>query len=162
MKVIFIMVFCLSFHASAQHSFNINSNKITWQKEFETAKTFKQVLQAVKESGLFGNIDTSGQKIMMQVKNYYIDLTGAGAKRLNTTIYLIDANISGFAILEYKAGAFAVLLKNIVLTPTSGNDETGKPLEYFAIKNGMLRPDFDNKDAYILEYSLNTIFDLQN
>lgn len=144
-----------------------DNNKIIWQKVYETNFDKTELINLIKESGLFENYKIEGDKILGQMLPVDADFKGAGYGEMSTPIYIARSFFDGFVIIEFKEARYRVIVKNIMLTQQydDGLSKEGEKatIESFAIKNGKneIKKAFSKSPSIILDYTFTNIFNFK-
>ncbi len=158
-----------SYGQDTLNNFSKNEMSITWIKKYSCNKGFGELFLLLKTSGEFLSIDTAGNKMFGDLRQFDADYKGAGFARMNTSIYISSGHINGFAVLSLKDTIFTVEIKKIVFeqaysagTPGSlFSLEKGEktPIETYAInkKKNVFKNNFTD-DSKIIDYSFNKKF----
>jgi hypothetical protein len=173
MKVTLLIIFLttLSFGICGQgvvNNFEIENKEIVWRKVYETEMTFDQLIEKIKDSGLFEKIEVGNNKVTGETKEINPDFKGAGFSEMGTPIYVARNRCSAFTIIEFKEGKYRVTLKKMILTQKysdglSKQDEQ-KNLELFALKaNGdEMKGAFTKSPSLIFDYTFTDKFSFKN
>jgi hypothetical protein len=96
-----------------------------------------------------------------------VDYRGAGMKRGLTSMYLLDGELEGRAVVQIREGRYRVTVDEMVFTgkissPLSKPGERTK-LELYALNgSGRFRSNFWNKGSSpVLDYDLFSMFDVK-
>lgn len=168
-KLIFLVgiIFSIALTLKAQepvNNFLLENNKIIWQKVFETEMNFDELVEKIKESGIFLEPEIGENKILGQTKPIEADFVGAGYSEMSTPIFVARSFFDGFAIIDFKDGKYRGTLKNIMLTQKYADvlTEEGEKstLESFGVKKrkNRLKRGFTKSTSAILDYTFTKQF----
>lgn len=173
MKRTIILLSILSFamlNLIAQENVNNfipDNNKIIWQKVFETNLDKTELVNLIKESGLFENYEIEDDKILGQMIPVDADFKGAGYGEMSTPMYIARSFFDGYVIIEFKEARYRVTVKNIMLTQQydDGLSKEGEKttIETYAIKSGKneIKNAFSKSPSIILDYTFTNIFNFK-
>lgn len=149
------------------NNFLIEENEILWQKVYQTTMTFDQLLEKVKDSGLFEKMEFNDKKISGDLKSLDADFKGAGFSEMSTAIYISRSHFTGFSIIDFQEGKYRVTFKKIVLSQkyddvlTEQGEKTN--IEFYGLKKGsQMRDSFKKNPSLILDYTLSSKFDFKD
>jgi hypothetical protein len=97
----------------AVENFLIESSQVIWQKTFETELSKEDIIDKIKTSGNFENINISDYKLTAEIKELSIDYKGYGESEMSTPMYLSRSFVKAFYIFEFKDKKYRVTVKNI-------------------------------------------------
>jgi len=168
LKLLMAFVFTTAFGQESINNFQVYNSEIIWQKVFETAFTFEDLIEKVKDSGLLDKMEIGNNKISGEFKEIGADFKGAGFTEMGTPMYLSRSHFTGFTILEFKDGKYRLTLKKIVLTqkysdPLSEQGEK-KSLELYGLKSGKdeMTNAFIKSPSLILNHTFLKKFDFKD
>lgn len=166
-----ILLFALIWSAMSfgqTDNFYNTDKKVSWEKIFETSKTFDQLLSSVKQSGNFSDIEVVEGRIIANFKNIVPKYREAGYTLMGTSMYLSNGIFFGNATIDFKEGKYRVIVSNIKMTykvPTmnmSMTDQTGGLEEVALKRNSDFRTSFFSKDSKILNYTFTELFTFES
>jgi hypothetical protein len=145
------------------NNFQVVKNDILWQKIYQTSMTFEQLIEKVKDSGLFEDIEIGNNKISGDIKPIDADCFGAGYSKLESPTYIADSYFSGFAIISFKEGRYRVTIKRIVATQQYNdackyNVSSNLESNALNIENNGLSSFFKRGPSIILNYTFTQKF----
>ena len=163
--IIFLLLWIahLAIGQSIVNNFEIE-NGIVWRKVFETNLAFDQLVEKIKDSGLFENLDISEGKVTGELRKLSADYKGAGYSEMGTPMYVARSFLKGFLIIEFKEGKYRVTIKNIILVHkysdalSKQGEETN--LDNFALKSSKqeFKPAFAKSPSLILDHTFTDAF----
>jgi hypothetical protein len=175
-KILVIAVIQLSINSYSQDTtfFVTDSKDIVWKKVFTTSLTFNELLLQVKKTGLFSNIDTSSNLILGELKRTPIDYSNGKETiwKSDIPIYIKLSDITATFEINYKAGKYQVIIKNIKCIGKTDNPTNSlflKPnevelLSFYALKNS--KPEFNKNfiksSVPIFDFTFNKFFSLKD
>nr|WP_321452576.1 hypothetical protein [uncultured Carboxylicivirga sp.] len=122
MKRYFLVTVCMvigalaySQESGSYFNFRIENNRVLWQKVFETADNYTQLVSKIKDSGLLANIEEDNYKLRGELKCVDIQPLQYGLMDLSTPEYLDKNFVRGFVIIEFKPGKYRITIKNLML-----------------------------------------------
>jgi len=163
MKYLFIII--LSILPLNQDSFDIDNfqieeGKLVWQKVYRTELSKDELINQIKNSGEYDNIESNGENLTANISRRELDFKEMGESNSSVPIYIVNSDINAFILFEFKNAKYRVTVKKIVLVQKSTNalSEEGEltNIETFALRNHNteLRKSFLNKPSEILDYTL--------
>lgn len=171
-KLVFLVgiIFSIALTLKAQepvNNFILENNKIIWQKVFVTEMYFDELVEKIKESGIFVDPEIGENKILGQTKSIEADFVGAGYREMSTPMYVARSFFEGFVIIDYKDGKYRTTIKNIMLTQKydDGITEEGEKskIESFGVKSrkSKMKRGFTKSPSVILDYTFIHEFDFK-
>lgn len=162
--VLFYLSLAISgFSQSETNNFVIENGKLIWQHIYETELTNKQLIQNIKSSGNFKNLEISDNEITGEIENLTIDYKGFGLSEMSTPIYIARTSINSFVLFELKEDRYRVTIKNIKLIQRydDGLSKQGdiSDLENYALKkkNSIFQNNFLNLPSKIIDFTFKSI-----
>lgn len=169
-KLLFIFVLASGLMFGQMENFVIDGSQVSWQKVYDTDKTFDEVVSSIKNRN---NIIVKVEKenyIEGEISNLIMDYRKAGFSRMGTPFVLNDDNkYSGYFKIEFKDGKYRASARNITskganLTLYSGGLGMGSnmdtSLEKMALNNrGEVRKVFPKLAGKIIDTTFINLFD---
>ena len=162
--VLFYLSLAISgFSQSETNNFVIENGKLIWQHIYETELTNEQLIQNIKSSGNFKNLEISENEITGEIENLTIDYKGFGLSEMSTPVFITIKSINSFVLFELKEDRYRVTIKNIKLIQKY-DDAFSKQgdisdLEDYALKkkNTEFKSIFLNLASKIIDFTFKSI-----
>lgn len=166
MKLTFLLFFTLlasNFSQTENENFSIESNQLIWQKIYETKLSRGEIIDEIKTTGKFENINMLENKLTANIVDLSIDYKGYGESEMSTPMYLSRSFVKAFLILEFEDEKYKVTIKNIKLVQkyddglSKANEVT--EIENYALskRNTEFKSSFLRKPARILNYTFSKL-----
>lgn len=157
--LLFFTLFTPFFNQTESENFLIETNQVIWQKTYETELSKEEIINKIKTSGKFENLNIFEDKLTANINDLSIDYKGFGESEMSTPIYLSRSFIKAFFIFEFKHKKYRVTIKNIKFIQkyddgfSKSNDVT--EIETYALskKNTEFKVSFLKKPSKILNYT---------
>ena len=169
--LVFIFLAMLSYTTWGQdvaNNFEIEDKEIIWRKVFETELTFDQLIEKIKDSGLFEKMELGDNKVTGDIREINADFKGAGFSEMGTPMYVVRSHYNAFTTIEFKDGKYRVTLKKIILTQKydDGLSKQGERtnLDMFALKTTKdeMKGAFKKSPSLILDHTFTDKFLFKN
>lgn len=142
--------------------FSAVSGQVVWEKEYQTEKSFKQLYQAIRISGVLTDQDSSENIITGHTVLFPADYRGAGYSEMKVPIYIGRNDISCFVVYEYGDSTYKVTVKNIMFVQSYSDalfDAGSKmDIETLVLKKGEFKPGFHDTAEKVLNYTFDKRF----
>ena len=153
--------------AQDESRFSTDGASVIWQNVYQTQLDSASVVDGLIESGRFDGIILTKDGFTCRILPHEVDYRGAGMKRGLTSMYLLDGEMEGRAVVQIREGRYRVTVSEMVFTgkissPLSKPGERAK-LELYALNgSGRFRSNFWNKGSSpVLDYDLFSMFDVK-
>ena len=153
--------------AQDESRFSTDGASVMWQNVYQTQLDSAAVVDGLIASGHFDGIILTRDGFTCRIIPHEVDYRGAGMKRGLTSMYLLDGELEGRAIVQIREGRYRVTVDEMVFTgkissPLSKPGERTK-LELYALNgSGRFRSNFWNKgSSSVLDYDLFSMFDVK-
>jgi len=161
--IIIIPVLISSFTLIDDESFQIEDGNLIWQKVHQTDLSKNEIINQIKISGEFHNINEIGENVTANISRKELDFKEMGESNSSVPIYIVNSDINAFVLFELNNDKYRVTVRKIILVQKSKNafSEEGEMtnIESFALKNDNteLKNSFSKKPARILDYTLSKL-----
>ena len=165
-KLILLFTIISSFAFGQVENFSIENKKLFWEKIYESAETKESIEAKLKQSGNFYDIENIDGSLTMKFKDIVPKYREVGQSVGYASMYISSGLFFGSATVEFKDGRYRVILSNIkdkyTLYSMSLNDaESTINIEEVAItRSGDFKSGFAKRDAKVLNYTFNEMFDV--
>lgn len=153
--------------AQDESRFSTDGASVMWQNVYQTQLDSATVVDGMIASGHFDNIILTKDGFTCRIIPHEVDYRGAGMKRGLTSMYLLDGELEGRAVVQIREGRYRVSVNEMVFigkinSPLSKIGERTK-LELYALNgSGRFRSNFWNKGSSpVLDYDLFSLFDIK-
>ena len=153
--------------AQDESRFSTDGASVMWQNVYQTQLDSAAVVDGLIASGHFDGIILTRDGFTCRIIPHEVDYRGAGMKRGLTSMYLLDGELEGRAVVQIREGRYRVTVDEMVFTgkissPLSKPGERTK-LELYALNgSGRFRSNFWNKGSSpVLDYDLFSMFDVK-
>lgn len=153
--------------AQDESRFSTDGASVTWQNVFQTQLDSAGVVDALLASGRFDGVIQTKDGFTCRIIPHEVDYRGAGMKRGLVSMYLLDGELEGRAVVQIREGRYRVTVDGMVFTgivnsPLSTGGERTK-LELYALNgSGKFRSSFWNKgSAPVLDHDLLSLFEIR-
>ena len=153
--------------AQDESRFSTDGASVIWQNVYQTQLDSASVVDGLIASGHFDGIILTRDGFTCRIIPHEVDYRGAGMKRGLTSMYLLDGELEGRAVVQIREGRYRVTVDEMVFTgkissPLSKPGERTK-LELYALNgSGRFRSNFWNKGSSpVLDYDLFSMFDVK-
>ena len=105
MKLITFLIYLpiiIIFNLSDTDNFEIENGKLIWQKVYETELTNEQIIQKIKSSGNFKNLELNETGLIAEIANLTLDYKGYGSSEMSTPMYIARNSINSFVQIEFN------------------------------------------------------------
>ena len=161
--VIIIPILLSSFTLFDIESFQIEDGNLIWQKVHQTDLSKNEIINQIKLSGEFDNINEIGESVTANISRKKLDFIEMGESNSSVPIYIVNSDINAFVLFEFKDDKYRVTVKKIILVQKSKDafSEEGEMtnIESFALKsdNSEIKNSFTKKPAQIIDYTLSKL-----
>ena len=153
--------------AQDESRFSTDGASVMWQNVYQTQLDSVAVVDGLIASGHFDGIILTRDGFTCRIIPHEVDYRGAGMKRGLTSMYLLDGELEGRAVVQVREGRYRVTVDEMVFTgkissPLSKPGERTK-LELYALNgSGRFRSNFWNKGSSpVLDYDLFSMFNVK-
>lgn len=148
-------------------NFKSQDKAVTWEKQYSTELSFKDVAANLKMSGLIEKPDIDEPLMYGNMVPYMIDYKAAGATGMGTKPYIDQMKYKSFVTIKKTDSVYTVTIKKITTEMDTGVTMLGIDtkgmtwnFEEWAInKKGEWLYSFKGKPAYTLDYAFNRMFE---
>ena len=162
-----LLAFFTNLSAQDESRFSTDGASVMWQNVYQTQLDSAAVVDGMIASGHFDNIILTKDGFTCRIIPHEVDYRGAGMKRGLTSMYLLDGELEGRAVVQIREGRYRVSVNEMVFTgkinsPLSKTGERTK-LELYALNgSGRFRSSFWNKGSSpVLDYDLFSLFEIK-
>ncbi|WP_026934271.1 hypothetical protein [Christiangramia echinicola] len=160
--LIFISLFLIN-SQNNNDNFSIDEGKLIWQKVYETELNQDELLNEIKASGNFQEIESFGDKISANITRRELKFVEVGESNSTIPIYIASNDITGFILFEFKDNKYRVTIKNIKLVKQYKDalSDEGEltNIEDFALKNkdAELKKSFLKKPSKVIDFTFSKL-----
>ena len=156
-----------AFNLSAQiNNFYVENREIYWQKVYASDVSYDELINNIKESGKFQNIEFKINKISATTELIQADYKGAGYREMTVPIYISRSDIGGFVLIDIKDGKYRITFKNINFTQKYNDTltkmgEQSRIKDYAVNRKGLIKPGFNKEPSVILNHTFTPLFEFK-
>ena len=141
--------------ASAQASdFAVEGGALVWRRVYSKATTTEAVVRNLLASGLFKDVQASGDIVTAELRGLSLEYKSLGYTRMELPIYLVNDKFSAFVTVQVREGRYRATVERIKMYSRNYGEST---IESQAVKGGALAPKFQGAPARIVGHNLDSI-----
>lgn len=147
-------------------NFIVEGIELKWQKVYASKMTIEELYQALSDKIICENITIQGNIIVADIRKFEPKIKEAGYKKMSSTPWVVNANLSGKVKIDYKEGKYRVTVYELITESQIKGKENPESVSFLAVKQmgkkkGAYRKNFLHSAKGIIQYNLSTMFSLK-